>query len=259
MKISEQYTQELFENLNYHATWFPNNILKLGDIGYFNDNYFEQVFTLDNVGIPYEVSKDKAPADYEYTSKSGVSITTKVARTAPALGSNLTKAEAGICIDFNAANAIVFQAGDCEIITIKNKNKLAEDILTLKRNGKWVADYVVITTIVKSKSVTVIVSNESGGKVELTAHASIKAGTAEVATLKTSNKLKYASKVGVQVIAATNLTPLYKASGIKRGFLFAKDKLINRGESSSHSEISNVNAVEQFSELNLEDLRRFLE
>ena len=259
MKLSEQYTQELFENLSYHATWFPNDILKLGDIGYFNDNHFERVYNLADVGIPYEVSEDKAPADYEYISKSGVSITTKLAGTVPALGSKLTKAEAGICINFNAANAIVFQAGDCEIITIKNKKKLEEDILTLKRKDEWVADYVVITTIVRSKSVTVIISNESGGKVELTAHAGIKAGTAEVATLKTSNKLKYASKVGVQVIAATNLTPLYKASGIKRGFLFAKDKLITRGESGSPSEISSMNAVEQFSELNLDDLQQFLE
>lgn len=250
MKLVKQYTREIFDNLNYHATWLPSTIHNLGDIGRIQNYQFELITSLSNLGISYEPTIETAPADYEYASKKGVLITIKAAGKAPALGSHLTKAETGICLDFTAADAVVFQAADCEVTTIKNKQNLEADILALKSQGKWSTDFVVITTIVKSKSATIIISNESGAKVELAVDADANINNANIASLKISNNLKYSSNVGFKVIGETNLTPLYKASGIKHRFLSGTNTLVNRGR-----EATSVDSQESFDELDFDDLQ----
>lgn len=255
MTLSKLYNKEIFDNLGYHAAWLPNTVLKLGDIGYIKNNQFEYVFSLGDLNISYEATTETASADYEYTSKSGVSITSKLAGNVPSVGSFLTESEAGVSLEFQAPNAIVFQAGDCEILTIKNKNKLAADIIPFLENDQWSSDYVVITTLVKSKSATVLVSNESGGKVELAAQAGTTSSIQKAATLKTSNQLKFASKVGIQIIAASDLTPLYKVSGFKKGFFSRKPIFRNRGESTQAFDLSTpVSNNDNFVELNPEEL-----
>lgn len=256
MKLSKQYCKELYDTLNYHATWFPNEILMLGDIGVIKDQQFEREASLKDWGISYETTTEIAPADYTYVSKGGVSISTKLAGKAPAIGSNFTKAEAGISVSFNTANAIIFQAEDCEIYSVDNREKLGKVIQALIADGKWRSDFVVITTIVRSKSASVFISNEAGARMELAVQAAVKAGNKDIATLKNSSNLKHESKVGIKIIAESNLTPLFKISGFKTGIFFKNDVLVTRGTEPNFNEGDDQN--EQmliFTELAPDDLQ----
>jgi len=108
-----QYTRELHAKFGYLATWAPKVELHLGDVGTLKDHIFEPVTTLARLGIPFETRAAEGLADYEYVSSGNVSINVKSAGQAPALGSALTAAEAGITVEFGAENAVVFQAANC--------------------------------------------------------------------------------------------------------------------------------------------------
>ena len=250
MNLNKQYAKEIYKSLNYHATWFPNEVLKLGDIGYVKDCQFEYITSLEDLNIPYEVRTETTPADLEYSSAGGVSMTVKIAGDQPVPGSCLAISEAGISLHFENAHAVVFRAAEVEVITIKNKNRLAEAIADLRSKDDWPSNQVVITSLVRCKSATVLVSNDSGGVVELAAQGGIPG--AGVANLKTSNVLKYASKIGVQIIAEAGLTPLFKISGFRRSFFFVKESFVNRG--GGLADIARHDPVDDLQELSFEDL-----
>jgi len=81
----------MFDDFGYLATWFPNVVLKLGDVGVLRDRVFEQITTLEERGISFNTSTKTAPADYEHTSSDSVSIRFKAAGDAPAAGSALRR------------------------------------------------------------------------------------------------------------------------------------------------------------------------
>jgi hypothetical protein len=226
----QQYTNEMYQKFGYLATWAPNVILKLGDVGVLRDRIFERETTLAELGIPFTTRSDSSPADYEYVSSNTASIKLKAAGEIPSIGSLLSQADAGISISFEEADAIVFQALHCEITSVLGQDKLGKEILSRYEKEDWPKDYVVVTDLVTCKSATILISSGHGGQIEFATKSAVGFSELKIADATLGLHVVSSSKIGTKILAAEGLTPLFKASGIKRRLL-RKPKFTRRDES----------------------------
>ena len=211
----KQYTKELYKQFNYLATWLPGTPLNLGDIGVLNKNEFVAISNLKELGIAFEVEEDTTKSDLKYLSNQAVSITTKLAGTAPVLNSVLSEADAGFSVEFSRENAVLFKANGTLSPRIKNQIKLGEEIIERFKKGEWDKNWVVITELIKADSSTIIISSSSNGKIELRAKANISAGNLDIANASLNLEPKFEKDLETNIICGDKLTPLFKASKVK--------------------------------------------
>jgi hypothetical protein len=213
----EQYTDEMKKNFGYYATWQPGVEIQLGHIGIFKDNAFTHISDLASMGIQFEIEADLSKVNLEYNSKGSITVATKVSGTAPPTGSVLTTADAGIIIEFSKESATLFKANNTVTPMIRDTIKLGDEILKLYLAGKWNKKWVVVTELVKAESATIIISNNSAGKIELKANANVNTANIDVADVKFDFSVQYAKGLETKIIAEDGITPLFKIMGMKTG------------------------------------------
>lgn len=215
MTTVKQYTKELYKQFNYFATWLPGTPLKLGDIGIMNNNEFTAISNLLDEGLNFEVDEDFTKSDLEYSSSRAVSITTKIAGTAPALNSVLSDADAGFSVEFSRENAVLFKANGTLSPRIKNQIKLGAEIIERFKKGDWDKDWVVITELITADSSTILISSSDNSKIELRAKTAVSAGNFDIANAKLNLEPTFSKDLVTRIICEQNITPLFKVSRIK--------------------------------------------
>jgi hypothetical protein len=215
MKTVKKYTNELYRQFHYFATWLPGTPLELGTIGVLKNNEFTKVSNLKNENIDFEIDEDTTKSDLEHSSKGAVSIITKLAGTAPIAGSVLSDADAGFTVEFSQENAILFKANGTLSPSIRDQIKLGKEIIERFKQGKWNKDWVVITELVKADSATIIISSSSNGKIELKAKADISATGLDIADASANFQCSFSKDLSTKIIAETGLTPLFKIGRVK--------------------------------------------
>jgi hypothetical protein len=239
------YTEEMYKRFGYLATWVPNINLNLGDVGVMKDRVFERVTTLAQQSITFETRADPNYADYEYTSANGVKVKIKGAGEVPMAGSVISQADAGISYAFQRENAIVFQATRCREMSILDQSNLGTQILSFYEQGKWPEDYVVITNLISCQGTTILISSSSSGMIEFSIDAGLNPGRIiQIADVKTGLKVVQSSNIGVKFIAAKDLTPLFKAAGVKKRLLM-KPQFIQKGEDKELSQTLAANGEKE--------------
>ena len=225
MSIKASFTRELKENLNYNATWLPNVHLELGDVGVLEDNEFKYRTKLAFLDIPFTVTKKGGKATFRHTSAGRVKRELKLEGSAPAVGSALAQADAGITFAFNGESAIVFQADGCTVRMIADQEPLKRAILAAFGSGKWEKNYVVVTELVEADATTIIVAQGSGGRFELRAKAGL---VPSFDAINASGNFSVVSedRIGWQCVAERGMTPLFRALGVKTGWI--RDEVVNR-------------------------------
>lgn len=221
MKTSKKYTRELKRQFGYFATWLPGTPLELGDIGIMKGNVFTKISNLSDFDLDFEIEVDTTKADIEHSSKGSVSISTKASGTVAPQGSSLTQADAGITVEFSKENSILFKANGTVSPSIKDQVLLGNQIINLYVGGTWDKNWVVITEIVKAESATVLISSSSSSKIELKAQGDIGSAQIDIADANLGFELKFSKDLSTKVIAEESLTPLFKASKIRKP-LFSK-------------------------------------
>jgi hypothetical protein len=231
--IQRQYTDEIQRHLGFLATWPPNDSVRLGDVGRLNARVFERTSTLDAERIRFAVRVANNESSYEYVSENAVTLQAKAAGDAPTPGSFLSLAEAGVSIRFNRDNAIVFQAAKCVVRSIENESDVGMEILARYDRGDWERDWVVVTGLVRSDAASVLISSGGTAQLDLATSADLAAaGVVNLASLTADVRVVHSSNVGTRFIAAEGLTPLFRASGIRRT-LFGSPSFTRRGEQPS--------------------------
>ena len=66
MALHDQYTREIFEQLNYNATWLPTVQLMPGDVCSLRGNEIQRVAHLSEFDIPFVVEDGPVPTDFNY-------------------------------------------------------------------------------------------------------------------------------------------------------------------------------------------------
>lgn len=210
------YLDHIFKQTRYRATWQPGKPLELGQVGKIgSDGIFVVYATLQDEGITMTTNTSGTGGDLDYTSNDSVTITAKAAGTAPALGSALTEAEAGVSIEFKNSQAIVFQSAGNKTEYIQNLGQVTDAILAKYNDGTWPKDYLVITELIKADSATIIISQSSNGSMELKAKAAV--GTEAIKLTDASLGLSVSREKGnnLKYICQAGLTPLYRVHGIR--------------------------------------------
>lgn len=215
MRTSRKYTRELYRQFRYYANWLPGTPLSLGDVGVLKAKEFVRKTNLKHLNLDFEIIKDSTPSQISHQSKGGVSVSAKIAGTAPVLGSVLSEAEAGISVSFSNENSILFKANGTYNHIIKDQVKLGKDILKLYEEGNWDKDYLVITELVEADSSTILISNSSGSSIELSANANVSLGQLDIANADIGLQPKISKDLYTEIITNKGLTPLFKSSKVQ--------------------------------------------
>lgn len=211
----KQYTNEMFRRFGYYATWEPNVPLKLGDIGVVKKNVFTKLSNIENEKIGFDEIPDTTPGDLEYLSQGSVTVTTKLSGTIPSHGSVLANADAGIIVEFEDENSILFKANGTRTPSIKDKIALGERIIERYKASEWDKNWVVITELFTAETATVLISNKSQGRIELKANADIQAANLDIADAKFNFSTVFSKGIGTKFVANKGITPLFRIMGIK--------------------------------------------
>lgn len=213
-----QYTKELYERFGYTATWTPAVSIKLGDVGIIGENIFRRVSSLKEMNIPFNVRRGKAQENLIYTSESGVSLNFKAVGSPIVNGGSPLVQKAGATIDFQKKAGIVFVAKDCLTTEIEDQIALKNELTRYYNLAQWDAKYYVITELKHAASMSVFISESSGGKIELFAENNLNLGTVSLADLDVGLSIGTSIGITTQIVASQNTTPLFIAKKLKVGW-----------------------------------------
>ena len=211
--IRKQYGKELFKEFGYHSTWLPNIRLNIGDIGIVENHQFTKISSLKNMNLAFETEIDPSPTNFDYVSKEGVSIQTKLSGSVQIPNSLLSIDDSGLIVEFLKAYAILFKATGSVSMHLSNKLKLGRDIIKHFEKGLWDINWVIVTEVVKADSSTIIIGNSKQGKIELKANTNV--NQSGLANLQANFTTIHHQNIATQFITETELTPLFKLMGIK--------------------------------------------
>ena len=210
----KRYTDELYRQFHYYATWLPTSPVELGSIGTFDDREFTRISHLHDQGIEYETYDTPNKGDLDYSSQGAVTVSPKLSGKIPAAGSVLSQVDAGFTVDFSRKNAIMFRAKGTVCTSIKDQVKLGRDIKKKYEEGKWDKKWVVITELVRADSATILISSAVNSKVELKANANIGTRKLDIADANLDLGIAFEKNIETKVVAEKGLTPLFK---VRRG------------------------------------------
>ncbi len=212
----KQYTQELYQEFGYIATWLPGVPINLGDIGYFSKGQFERFTSLRKLKIPFRRIKGEGTGEYSYSSKGAVSEMFKARGEVPKVAGYLATAEAGFIVEWSRANATLFKANGITSSRIDDLETLGEQILELYRQGKWDPKYFVVVETQAAKSATILISSDTNAKIALSATGKIAPGGINIADIDAGLQPQFVSGLQTKIIASPGLTPLFKAFSVKK-------------------------------------------
>jgi len=163
------------------------------------------------------------PINFEYTSQSGVAVHMKSAGGGPTSITNIAEVEGAMTITFERENGVVFVARDCTITSIEDMLSLAHKVETLHKRNEWRLEHVIITELVAVKSATILISGCAGASIDFRLGSKIGQGLLSLTDASISSQTGAFSGIGVNLIGAKGLTPLFKASALKRRFFGGSD------------------------------------
>lgn len=216
--VTTLYSNAVYRRIGYLATWLPNTAIRLGDVGTLHDNCFNEKSTLTASGIEFRVRRGTQPIAFSLSSESGVQIAVK-AKGQAAENTAIPKTKAGVALKFAQKGGFIFQATECYIDEIEDKAEVIRRILELSKadNSIWNTDWALIDTVVRAGPATIVISNSEKAALELSAESDLLAS----GLAKADAKFSVSTQEGdvIHILAQSGLSPLFKASRIKRRWL----------------------------------------
>lgn len=251
--IQEQYTRELLENLQYFGTWLPLVQLEVGAVGVIRSHAFQQMTSLEELGVPFQLSPGRASGTFKHVSEEGVEVSFKLAGELPLAGSKLAQADAGATVDFSRSGGIYFEADGCVMQSLKNPATLERSLLDLYASRAWKKDYFVVTEVMRAKSTTILISRSNSARVELRAVGKLDTNLGSLASAEARFKVAVQRNLTTEIVAQRELTPLFKAACL-RFPLFQAPRLESRGLGGKPGARKKATAPPRLSTMGLKDL-----
>jgi hypothetical protein len=204
------YQQEMHNNLGAFATWFPGNVMELGDIGVFEGGMFRKVGALKNFEIGAFETSDGTPQNLSYSASAERKMGASAGVDTP-----LKELKGDISIRFTKKGGYVFEAAAIRNVQIADPMALGNFLMKIHSQGKWKREWLVVASLYKADSATIIVSEDSSSEIVLNASAAVPIGPVPLADPKIGLSVSSSTGRIVQVVAQSNLTPLYSCLRIK--------------------------------------------
>ena len=113
------------------------------------------------------------------------------------------------------SKSTVYEAVGCVSPSIENQLEVGNAILEKFRQGEWNKDWAVITELVNTDSATILISNSSNSKIELSVSGNIAPGGVSIADVSAGLQVAFSRDMNTTLISKEKLTPLFKARAIK--------------------------------------------
>jgi len=225
--LAKEYQKIINKQLKYIGTWLPGIPIELGAVGILKQGTFQRVTSLSELKIKYKTRTN--------TNRNGFNITSEgILITGGNTGGTMPKASAKISVEFQRANSLLLRTKGVVHHIISDHVTIGVAIKDLKNKGIWKQNWIVVTEVVEVESATILFSTSANNQVDLETRILEGAiGNLNIADASLGWKMTRGKNLGVEMIAEEKMTPLFKASKIK--------KATNR-------------AVENFAELSLKDI-----
>lgn len=217
-KIANKYMAEMARQFRHRPTWPAQRRLAVGMYGKINKGKFEQHGTLADFDLDLEVADDPFKGETEFKSSKSISINFKAKGDSNAIP-GVSAGNAGVRIEFGSANAFVFQGQSMRVKTLTNLRMLRPELLELYENGSLEKDDIIINEIYEAQSCTILASRDQNSSITLEAAADIGSEKAKLADAEAEFEVVSENSVGIKIIAASQLTPLFNVVGLKKPFL----------------------------------------
>lgn len=232
MSLFKKYARDVKENLGYRATWPVGAPIALGDVGEIIDGTFHRRTDLAQLGIGFEVTQDLSPSQkFDYESKHVGSTTVKVAGQTDEKFEFIAKADAGIRVEFTGEDAVMLKTKNARVNSIKDVAGLEDALLvavrpTLDDDGEtrpplWKRDWTVIVEVIDTDATTVLTSTGSDAAIEIEAGGAV--GPDGIVDVDAAFGFQHKRAIGVDEVAKTGATPLYRALRVKRKWYWLWD------------------------------------
>jgi hypothetical protein len=211
------YLTDLYEKSHgYRPTWLPNTPIKIGDFGVIENEVFTKEGNLVDLSIPFTTETSENDSRIDLSSEKGIQITTKIAGKVEPKALKLGEADAGFVVEFNDKNSFVFKLMGTKTTIISNLGVVKQIILDRYEAGNWRKEVVVINELIEAKSATILLSGQSGTKIELKAHAAVHTGSMDIGDADLDLKMESGQTLAAEIIGKKGIRPLYRAIGIKK-------------------------------------------
>jgi hypothetical protein len=236
------YQKEMKKLFNrFDAIWTPDTKLELGGIIRARKGVITKQDTLSNLGISINKEASTGTSDYFVKSENEVDVKFKLAGSTENATEYLAKADAGIILEFNKKNAVVFAATNATTWDISNLREIEDAVLVLEDEDRWDNDYLIITQLFQAEHTTILVSKSKGRKVEIKGDVN---PPAEIAKIETQFLWERSANMEIKVGDLQNATPLFRAVRLKRKELRSKNATFapTLGDRDSVFEAVDINA-----------------
>lgn len=197
----------------YFANFPPNSPIEVGDYGSLNSGVFDRagnVRDVFGVAFTHEVLRGQ-PALINF--QSGEGISTSIGGTADAVAGLLSK-QVSVTVKFAKRDGIVFRAIGCEPYTIMDREAFGREIIGLFERDRISAEFVVVTSLIRAKSLTVVASASAGATIELNAEAEL--AHLDIASTDIGLRVVHESGLAARFVAARSTIPLVGLSRIRK-------------------------------------------
>jgi hypothetical protein len=204
------YQQEMHNNVGFFATWLPSSTIALGDFGVLEAGRFRRIGSLNELGIAHEAVREGMPQNMSYSASAErqVGAFTEITAVPPV-------AKAQLSIRFTKQGGYVFETAGIRNVEIADRIALAEHILAVYEGGRWRKEWLVVDAVYKAASATIIVSEDSSAEIVFKASGSVSLGVLPLADPKLGLSISSSSGRIVQVIAQSNLCPLFSCLKVR--------------------------------------------
>lgn len=206
------YQQEMHDNLGFFPTWFPSDMIEIGDVGLLTDGRFRKMSSLKELGISFGVTPQASKQNVQYSSTKGTTIKPSAGASMP----GVAKAELGI--NFSTEGAFVFHANGLRQRQIENRGPISEAIIMAYKKNQWNKDWFLVESLHSADVATIIVSEDSEAGIVLAAEVDVPLVAISLADPKIALNVTSVSGKIVHLVGARKLNPLYSCLRLKDHF-----------------------------------------
>jgi hypothetical protein len=236
--LAEQYTDEIYGQRRYWATWEPNVHVALGSCGSVTGREFRPEGSLANYGIDFDIEPDPESSDVDYSSRSGLTLTFQTEAGSNKIP-NIPQGTAGMKVSFGRQQAAVIATKGAREHRIADQDRLRRDLLrsAARPQGGFPPGWFVITHVVTCTSASVLIAQGSNAGFEVSADADFSAGVVDLANANLNFTIQSENQIGYKMLAESGATPLFRGLRLKRTW-YGSDKIEALGPDAPASQLA---------------------
>jgi hypothetical protein len=200
--------QAQIRRLNRTGTWFPTDLLKLGEVGKLDKGSFVRDRTLAELGVTVRVEVSDPAAVFSHTSGSQLSAEAGAKAELPI-------AEGEIGFGFAKSGQYVLSARGLCHHRIENIGEVYDAILQLHGQERWDPSWIVIDELWTATYLTAMIAEASGAAAVLRASGGALSGLDDLSEVSLGVSLAH-RRGEVWFNQAANATPFFSGRRVER-------------------------------------------